>query len=64
MPLIPSSKLNTGSMTPKAKALGGIKTGIKKVGKFFLEPTRNVNQIRNAAMTDMSKKAASGEFNQ
>lgn len=51
-------------MTPKAKALGGIKTGIKKVGKFFLEPTRNVNQIRNAAMTDMSKKAASGEFNQ
>lgn len=54
-------------MNPLSKVLQKAKGGAEKVGKFldkqFIEPSRNVNRIKNAKMEEMSRKAKSGEFN-
>ena len=45
----------------------GIKKGAKSVGKaldkHFIEPSRRVNKIHNAKMSEMDRKAKAGEFN-
>jgi hypothetical protein len=55
------------TLTPKAKALTGLKTGVKKVGKFldeqFIEPSRRVNAIKRSTDSQNAMDAAAGEYN-
>ena len=40
-----------------------IKNNVKKVGKYLLTPTRNVNIAHDKAMAEMARKAKAGDYN-